>query len=75
MGIRQQTRTDAPRPEVQETDYGAQFVKVATETKDTTLPEEEAVQVKEEAPADEAQEESKPAVKAKKKGGRPKKAR
>ena len=33
MGIRQQKRPDAPRPEVKKTDYGAEFVKAATETK------------------------------------------
>ena len=31
MGIRQQKRPHAPRPEVRETDYGASYVKAATE--------------------------------------------
>ena len=32
MAIVQEDRLDAPRPEVDETEYGAQYVKAATET-------------------------------------------
>lgn len=32
MAIVQENRYDAPHPEIEETDYGAQYVKAATET-------------------------------------------
>jgi len=35
MAIRQEKRHDAPQPEVKDTDYGAKFIKAATETKVT----------------------------------------
>lgn len=83
MAIRQEKRPDAPHPEVQETDYGAKFVKAATETKDepelrtSDMPtvEPEAVQTQktndEAAPAE--VNDKKPNEEPKKKAGRPKK--
>ena len=78
MGIRQQKRPDAPRPEVKKTDYGAEFVKAATETK-----QEETIDLTnsgepspEEAVRDENTEvevEEQPVEVKKKKSGRPKK--
>ena len=96
MGIRQQKRPDAPRPEVRKTDYGASFIKAATEkplehevvTLEEQKEREAAADTAEadgdaHAPAQETSveekevspNESKPAVKPKKKGGRPKKTR
>ena len=69
-------RPDAPRPEVQETDYGAKYVKAATETKaEETVELDAAPEATEEvSPQPEdvkpVEEEEKP---KKKKGGRPKK--
>ena len=72
MGIRQQVRPDAPHPEVRETDYGAQFVKAATETKEqpdvVTLEEQKENVETPEAPVEEKTDE-----KPRKRGGRTKK--
>lgn len=63
MAIIQENRYDAPAPEVKETDYGAKYVKAATESPVTALAENaEAVEEPEEAPVE------------KKKGGRPRKS-
>lgn len=74
MGIRQEKRVDAPRPDVQETDYGAKFIKASTETKIEPTVDLTPEDDKEDEPAVvEA-----PVVKekeSKKKGGRPKKDR
>ena len=67
MAIVQENRFDAPQPEVSETEYGAQYVKAATET-----PVPEAPQVSEQ-PAEEVKEEEAPKAKARK--GRPRKAK
>ena len=72
MAIRQELRKDAPKMEVQETDYGAKYVKAATETKiedvtDMTETPPAAEPAVEEAPVEA------PKVAEKKKGGRPKK--
>ena len=64
MAIVQEDRLDAPRPEVEETDYGAQYVKAATETP-VEEPKEESV---EETAPDEAVEVKRPVKK-----GRPRK--
>lgn len=69
MGIRQEKRLDAPQVSVKETDYGATFVNVATETKideTVTLPEPEEE-------TEQTFEDVKPVEKPKRKGGRPKK--
>lgn len=71
MGIKQEKRLDAPHVEVKDTDYGAQFVKAATETK-IALPEEEEKKSEEQLPSE---EDVQPAAKPRKKGGRPKKAK
>ena len=79
MGIRQQNRPDAPRPEVRETDYGAKYVKAATENEAGNVTElvgdaaDEAPSVVEEAVSEENNVRKAPA-KPKKKGGRQKKA-
>lgn len=87
MAIVQEDRFNAPQPEVVTTEYGAQYVKAATETpieKPIVLDaqEEEAEQEVEtaagnDAPAAESSEKSPAATEdekpAKKKGGRPKK--
>ena len=72
MAIRQELRKDAPKMEVQETDYGAKYVKAATETKiedvtDMTETPPAAEPAVEEAPVEV------PKVAEKKKGGRPRK--
>ena len=73
MAVIQEDRLDAPRPEVEETDYGAQYVKAATETpvvepvKEETPEDESVEQTSEEAP-EEAVEVKRPAKK-----GRPRK--
>ena len=86
MGIRQQKRPYAPHPEVQSTDYGAKFIKAATETPAGTVALEQVVDepsVTEDAPVvteptPQVEEEvkveqpAKPAAR-KGKGGRPKK--
>ena len=86
MGIRQQKRPYAPHPEVQSTDYGAKFIKAATETPAGTVALEQVVDepsVTEDAPVvteptPQVEEEvkveqpEKPAAR-KGKGGRPKK--
>lgn len=56
MGIRQQKRPYAPHPEVQSTDYGAKFIKAATETPAGTVALEQVVDepsVTEDAPVSE----------------------
>lgn len=79
MAIRQEKRVDAPHPEVQDTDYGAQFVKAATETKEepevVTLEQQRAEERDVEALVEATAPVEKKEVKspAKKKGGRPKK--
>ena len=73
MAVIQEDRLDAPRPEVEETDYGAQYVKAATETpvvepvKEETPEDESVEQTAEEAP-EEAVEVKRPVKK-----GRPRK--
>ena len=73
MAVIQENRLDAPRPEVEETDYGAQYVKAATETpvvepvKEETPEEESIEQTAEETPS-EAVEVKRPVKK-----GRPRK--
>lgn len=75
MGIIQEDRLNAPKPEVSQTNYGAQYVKAATESQ-VNEPEvagpavEEAVEVPQEAVG--AVIDKKPAVK---KAGRPKKTK
>lgn len=69
MGIIQEKRVGAPQPEVHETDYGATFVKAATEK---SIEPEVEIGEKEEAPEPSPVVENTPAP-AKKKGGRPKK--
>lgn len=75
MGIIQEDRLNAPKPEVSQTNYGAQYVKAATESQ-VNEPEvagpavEEAVEVPQEAA--EVALNKKPAVK---KAGRPKKTK
>ena len=64
MAVIQEDRLDAPRPEVEETDYGAQYVKAATETP-VEEPKEESV---EETAPDEVVEVKRPVKK-----GRPRK--
>ena len=79
MGIIQQKRPDAPHPEVHETDYGAKFIKAATETKAepevVTLEEQRMAENVAVEPEKEVKEEEKPAEKPKRKGGRPKKTK
>jgi len=65
MAIRQEKRVGAPHPDVQETDYGATFVKAAVES---PVVKEEAVV--EQEPAAVSVE---PVAVRKKRGGRPKK--
>ena len=78
MAIRQELRKDAPKMEVQETDYGAKYVKAATETKiedvtDMTEAPADAEPAVDEAPVVEESPVEAPKVAQKKKGGRPKK--
>jgi hypothetical protein len=83
MGIRQQKRPFAPQPQVQSTDYGAQYVKAATETPANEVKVEEPVKEEEpvaetpvvDAPAPEVKNEepAKPDPARKGRGGRPKK--
>lgn len=73
MGIIQQKRPSAPRPEVRETDYGAQYVTAATESSNDDAPKTEEPVVEEPAVAEAPVVEDKPAKPEKKKGRRPKK--
>lgn len=83
MGILQENRFDAPQPDVQNTEYGATYVKAATESPVDEVPvekEEEVVAAAEHPAVDDEPEvkvetanEEKPAVKIVKKTGRPKK--
>lgn len=78
MAIRQEQRKDVPQMEVHETDYGAKFVKAATETKiedvtDMTDAPVDAEPVVEESPVVEEAPVEAEAPKQKRKGGRPKK--
>ena len=82
MGIRQQKRPFAPQPQVHSTDYGAQFIKAATETPANggdvePVKEEEPVAetpaVESPAPEVKNEEPAKPETQRKGKGGRPKK--
>lgn len=81
MAIKQEKRPFAPRPEVHDTDYGAKFIKAATETaagevaleivteepaKEEPVVQEQPAEVVNEAP-------QKPEPGRKGKGGRPKK--
>ena len=77
MGVYQEVRMDAPRPEVEETEYGAKTVKAATETPivDENVLSESTEEEKEEAAPVVEPEPEKPAQKEKKKSGRPKKAK
>ena len=72
MAVIQEDRLDAPRPEVEETDYGAQYVKAATETpvdeKKDEAPKEESVEQSAEETPSEAVEVKRPVKK-----GRPRK--
>lgn len=86
MGIIQENRLNAPQPEVKDTDYGARYVKAATETPVSEIPPAKEEEVKfepvpaakdgdtvtEELSKTEETSEIKP-EKPKKKGGRPKK--
>lgn len=75
MGIIQQKRPFAPRPEVRETDYGAQYVKAATESSNDDAPRTGEPVIKESAVAEAPVVEDKPSKPERKKGGRPKKVR
>lgn len=76
MGIVQEKRFDAPSPKVEATDYGATFVTAGTETSVTAVPVADKEEEKPvEAVADATPEvvSAAPAVKARKKVGRPRK--
>ena len=83
MAIKQEKRVGAPQPEVHETDYGAKFIKAATESeKEPDVPEMSSEETQEVAvPVADVQPEPDPqpvAIKEKalvspKKKGRPKK--
>ena len=81
MAIKQEKRVGAPQPEVHETDYGAKFIKAATESeKEPDVPEMSSDETQEVAvPVADVQPEPQPvAIKEKalvspKKKGRPKK--
>ena len=83
MAIKQEKRVGAPQPEVHETDYGAKFIKAATESeKEPDVPEMSSEEPQEVAvPVADVQPEPEPqpvAIKEKalvppKKKGRPKK--
>jgi hypothetical protein len=83
MAIKQEKRVGAPQPEVHETDYGAKFIKAATESeKEPDVPEMSSDETQEVAvPVADVQPEPDPqpvAIKEKalvppKKKGRPKK--
>lgn len=77
MGIVQEKRFDAPRPEVITTEHGAVYVKAATETpvadirpEDATVEEEKV----EESPSQPAPAAPADKVAPKKRAGRPKKS-
>lgn len=46
MGIIQENRLNAPQPEVKDTDYGARYVKAATETPVSEIPPAKKEEVK-----------------------------
>lgn len=75
MGIIQEKRKNAPQVSIQDTDYGAKYIKAATETKI----EPEVVTLDEQKEAEEPIVKEKEVVetagKPKKNGGRPKKAK
>ena len=75
MGIIQQKRPFAPRPEVRETEYGAQYVKAATESSNDDAPKTEEPVIEESAVAEAPVVEDMPAKPERKKGGRPKKTK
>ena len=79
MGIVQENRFDAPRPEIQDTEYGAQYIKAATEKpiedKEPLVLDEPEPEVKDPVaaePVEQAPVEA--AVSEKKKAGKPKKS-
>lgn len=74
MAIKQEKRPFAPRPQVQDTDYGAQFIKAATETSVNEVKDEEPETEEPVAEAPVVEEKPAKAEPAKKgKAGRPKK--
>lgn len=77
MGVYQEDRMDAPRPEIEETEYGAKTVKVATETPivDENVLSAESDAVTEAEGKSPAVEAEKPVKEEKKRIGRPKKAK
>ena len=74
MGIIQENRLDAPYVEVKETDYGATYVKAATESAVQEAPADSAESgVPAERENDDENDAAPTAEPAKKKAGRPKK--
>lgn len=82
MGVIQEKRLDAPMPQVDDTEYGAQYVEAATEKPVEAIPaaeevnDEAAVSTEAEHPVRESavEEMHVEAPKEKKKGGRPRKS-
>ena len=79
MAIIQEKRLDAPRPEVNETDYGAKYIKAATETSSVPVAADTQAPVADvpaddspAADADQAEKPAEPVKAARSKKGRPK---